>query len=121
MGVLESQFQAKLKKKIEARLPGAIVNKNDANYRQGFPDLIVLYKDQYAILECKKIPSERYSFLAKLPCNWVVEYISYTSKDSLRFFFDGSTERFLEQRTGSVVFMVVFPDECGFDLMYECS
>lgn len=60
MGVLENKFQADLRKEIEARLPGAIVNKNDANYRQGFPDLIVLYEDQYAILECKKSAHERY-------------------------------------------------------------
>lgn len=34
--------------------PGCIVLKNDPNYIQGFPDLTILYKDRWAVLECKK-------------------------------------------------------------------
>lgn len=37
--------------------PGCIVMKNDANYIQGIPDLIVLYNDRWAMLECKKSSS----------------------------------------------------------------
>ena len=29
-------------------------NKNDASYKQGIPDLLVLYRDRWASLECKK-------------------------------------------------------------------
>lgn len=50
----ESQFQAKLIKKLKAMFPGCVVLKNDANYIQGFPDLTVLWKDKWAILECKR-------------------------------------------------------------------
>ena len=50
----ESAFQAKLIQEIKKRFPGAIVLKNDPNYIQGFPDLTVLYKDRWAILEIKQ-------------------------------------------------------------------
>lgn len=49
----ENQFQSKLKKKLEARFPGCTVMKNDANYRQGFPDLAIHHNGKTAFLECK--------------------------------------------------------------------
>jgi hypothetical protein len=49
----ERDFQAKVIKEIKARLPGCIVMKNDPNYIQGIPDLLVLYFDKWAALECK--------------------------------------------------------------------
>lgn len=50
----ESQFQAKLIYRLREMFPGCIVLKNDANYIQGFPDLTVLWKDRWALLECKR-------------------------------------------------------------------
>lgn len=50
----ESAFQAKLIREIKKRFPGVIVLKNDPNYIQGFPDLTVLYKDRWAVLEIKQ-------------------------------------------------------------------
>ena len=50
----ENEFQSKLIKKIKAMFPGCIVMKNDPNYIQGIPDLTVLWKDKWALLECKK-------------------------------------------------------------------
>ncbi len=50
----ESAFQAKLIREIKKRFPGAIVLKNDPNYIQGFPDLTILYKDRWAVLEIKQ-------------------------------------------------------------------
>lgn len=50
----ENQFQSILIKELEARFPDCIVLKNDPNYIQGVPDLIILYKDRWAALECKK-------------------------------------------------------------------
>ena len=50
----ENAFQAALVKEIKQRLPGAIVTKMDAGYIQGIPDLLILYKDRWATLECKK-------------------------------------------------------------------
>ena len=54
MAKRESQFQADLIKKLKERFPGCIVIKNDANYIQGIPDLLILHKSKWASLECKK-------------------------------------------------------------------
>ena len=53
-GKRESQFQAQLIKDIKNRFEGAIVTKLDAGHIQGIPDLLILYKDKWATLECKK-------------------------------------------------------------------
>lgn len=50
----ESQFQAQLIKKLRKMLPGIIILKNDPNYIQGIPDLILLYKNRWAALEVKR-------------------------------------------------------------------
>lgn len=50
----ENEFQSKLIKELKSRFPGCMVLKNDPNYIQGIPDLIVLYKDRWATLECKR-------------------------------------------------------------------
>lgn len=50
----ESSFQKSLKKELKERFPGCIVLKNDANMIQGIPDLLILYEDKWAALECKK-------------------------------------------------------------------
>ncbi len=52
--MLERNFQSKLIKEIKTRFEDCIVMKNDADYKQGIPDLLVLYKDKWAALECKK-------------------------------------------------------------------
>ena len=49
----ERDFQRDLIKHLKLLLPGCIVMKNDARYRQGFPDLTIYYKDHYIVLECK--------------------------------------------------------------------
>lgn len=54
MGKLERKFQADLIDELERRYPGCMILKNDSNYIQGIPDLTVLYKDKWAVLECKK-------------------------------------------------------------------
>lgn len=50
----ESDFQKDLRKEIEERFEGSIVTKLDSGDIQGIPDLLVLYKDKWAALECKK-------------------------------------------------------------------
>lgn len=40
--------------------PGSIVLKNDPNYIQGFPDLLILYNNRWAALECKKNNSAKH-------------------------------------------------------------
>ena len=49
----ESDFQANLIVKLKKMFPGCEVMKLDANYIQGVPDLLVLYKKKWALLECK--------------------------------------------------------------------
>ena len=57
--MLENKFQSKLIKEIKTLFPGCIVMKNDSSYIQGIPDLLVLYKDKWASLECKKTANAR--------------------------------------------------------------
>lgn len=54
MAKLERDFQAKLIKKLKDLFPECIVMKNDSSYIQGIPDLLVLYRDRWAALECKR-------------------------------------------------------------------
>lgn len=51
---LEKFFQRQVISELKDRFPGCIILKNDPSYKQGVPDLIVLYEDQWATLECKK-------------------------------------------------------------------
>jgi len=50
----ESKFQKKLIDEIKERFPGCYVLKNDSSYIQGIPDLTILYKKKWAMLEVKK-------------------------------------------------------------------
>ena len=51
----ENRFQSELIKEIKHDIPGCFVLKNDgSNTPQGFPDLLILYKDKWGSLECKK-------------------------------------------------------------------
>lgn len=52
--MLERNFQKSLIKEIKDRLPECEVLKNDATYKQGVPDLVILYKKKWAMLEVKK-------------------------------------------------------------------
>lgn len=50
----ESEFQSKLIKELKDIFPGCIVMKNDAGRIQGVPDLLILYGNKWAALECKR-------------------------------------------------------------------
>lgn len=52
--MLERDYQKKLVKKLKDIFPGCIVVKNDAQLKQGIPDLLVLYKDKWVALEVKQ-------------------------------------------------------------------
>lgn len=54
MGKLENEFQANLKKELKSIFPGCVVTKLDSGDIQGIPDLLILYKDRWATLECKR-------------------------------------------------------------------
>ena len=57
--MLESEFQSKLIKDLEFRFEGCVIFKTDPSYIQGFPDLMILYNNRWAALECKKNESAR--------------------------------------------------------------
>jgi len=50
----ENQFQSALIKELKKIFPGCMILKNDSSYYQGIPDLLVLFKDKWAMLECKR-------------------------------------------------------------------
>lgn len=54
----ESQFQAELIKDLKDLFPGCLVIKNDPNYIQGIPDLLVLHGPNWIALECKRSARE---------------------------------------------------------------
>lgn len=66
ISILENRFQTNLINEIKQRFEGSIVLKNNANYLQGVPDIIILYKDTWACLEikqnqdAKKRPNQEY-------------------------------------------------------------
>ena len=60
MAKRESAFQSSLIKELKNRYEGCIVLKNDPNYKQGIPDLTVLYRERWATLECKRGVKEKH-------------------------------------------------------------
>lgn len=56
----ESRFQAELIRDIKEQFPGCTVLKNDANYIQGVPDLLILHGKHWAALECKNSPNAKH-------------------------------------------------------------
>lgn len=51
--MLESEYQATLIRKLKELFNGCEILKNDANYKQGFPDLLIMFGPSYAVLEVK--------------------------------------------------------------------
>jgi len=49
----ESDYQAGLIVRLKSWFPGCIVLKNDEQYIQGIPDLLILWHDMWAALEVK--------------------------------------------------------------------
>ena len=49
----ERIYQKDLVKKIKEMFTGCVVTKLDPRYTQGIPDLLILYNDKWATLECK--------------------------------------------------------------------
>lgn len=53
----EGKFKDELNRALYTRFPGCYILKNDASYLQGVPDIQVLWKDRWAMLEAKKASS----------------------------------------------------------------
>ena len=56
----ENAYQKHVKDRIESLIPGCVVLKNDPNYIQGIPDLLILYHDKWAMLEVKRGEKEKH-------------------------------------------------------------
>lgn len=54
MSQLESKFQSRLIKQLEKLFPGCLILKNDPTLRQGIPDLVILWRNKWALLEVKR-------------------------------------------------------------------
>ena len=52
---LERDFQANLIRELKTMFPGCMIMKLDSSYIQGIPDLLVLFENRWAALECKKV------------------------------------------------------------------
>ena len=50
----EGKFKRELKQDLKELFPGCIITQLDPNDIQGIPDLLILYNDRWAALECKK-------------------------------------------------------------------
>ena len=52
--MLENRFKTNLSKELKELFPGCMVLHLDPNEIQGIPDLLVLYKNKWAVLEGKQ-------------------------------------------------------------------
>lgn len=86
--MLENKFQAKLIKEIKEMFPDCIVMKNDSSYIQGIPDLLVLHKDKWGSLECKKTanakrqPNQEY-YVERMNAMSFARFISPENKEEV--------------------------------------
>lgn len=55
--ITENAYQRKLIQKLKRVFPEAMVLKNDPNYIQGIPDLIIMHGNRWAALEVKRSKS----------------------------------------------------------------
>lgn len=55
---LESKFQAELILELRELFPACVILKNDSSYLQGVPDLLILFRHKWAMLEVKRSESE---------------------------------------------------------------
>lgn len=98
----ESKYQAGLIKRLKDRFPDSIILKNDASYKQGIPDLTVLYGDKWATLEVKQSedakhrPNQDY-YVNKMNSMSFSSFISPENEqevlDAMERSFQGSTRR----------------------------
>lgn len=56
----EGVYQRSVIRKLERMFDGCMILKNDSGYRQGVPDLIVLYGPYWAMLEVKASRASRF-------------------------------------------------------------
>lgn len=78
----ESKFQAGLIKDVKDMLVDAVVLKNDSSYQQGFPDLLILHPNGWAVLEVKASMNSPYQpnqeYFLDMLSGWSVKGLGYT-------------------------------------------
>lgn len=75
---LESKFKSDLKDTLEAMFPGCLITKNDTDYLQGIPDMLILFEDKWAVLEVKRErPTSESDFEPNQP--WYLEMLNNMS------------------------------------------
>ena len=85
---LESEFQSHLVDRIEQMFPGCYVRKHDM--QQGWPDLLILFKNKWALLEVKA-----YEGAPEQPNQgWWVEH--FDSMSFAAFIYPENEERVLD-------------------------
>lgn len=86
MGKLERDFQPQLIEQIKGLFPGCIIMKQDSAYRQGIPDLLILFRDKWALLEVKKSANERPRPNQPYYVNWAHEnsYGAFVYPENMR-------------------------------------
>lgn len=72
----ETKFQSDLIKRLRSFIDqhGFVINM-DGNYIQGFPDILILYKDTWAVLECKRSKKEPYQPNQEYYLEFIGEYV----------------------------------------------
>lgn len=86
--MLENDFQAKLIKDLKKMFPEAIITKEDANYKQGLPDILILNGDRWAALEVKrsskasKRPNQEY-YVNKMNSMSYAAFVSPENKEMI--------------------------------------
>lgn len=84
----ESLFQRNLIKEIKKMFPGCIVMKNDPNYIQGIPDLLILYGKRWAALEVKRSakasirPNQKY-YISKMAKMGYASFVYPENKEAV--------------------------------------
>lgn len=49
----EAEYQSRLIARLRDRFPGCFITKSDSSQHQGVPDILILFGDQWAMLEVK--------------------------------------------------------------------
>lgn len=79
---LESKFQADFIKDLRDLFPGCIIVKGNSEYLQGIPDVLLLYRNNWAALEMKRSIAEMEKCVrTNNPPNqaWYVETMNHMS------------------------------------------
>lgn len=92
----ENEYQQKLIKKLRRMFPGCVILKNDSEYLQGIPDLVIFYGNKWAMLEVKA--SER----ARHQPNQDY-YVDLLNRMSFAAFIDPSNETEILDELGRVL------------------